>query len=147
MDRRKFLILAAAMGLAKPALAAPRPYRLDRKNSTVGFSYQLNGQRLNGRMQIKSASILVDVDRPSRSQIEAVLDVARAKAGPIYANAAMKSSAVLDTDKYPEISFVSKSIENKLNGARVKGEITIRGITQPITLNATVFRQRGTEAG
>jgi polyisoprenoid-binding protein YceI len=147
MDRRNFLILAAAIGLAKPALAAPRPYRLDRENSTVGFSYQLNGQRLTGRMPIKSASILVDVDRPSRSRIEAILNAARANAGPFYATAAMKSAAVLDTDNYPEIRFVSKSIEDKLDGARIKGEITIRGVTRPVELDATVFRQRGTEAG
>ncbi|MEK6217154.1 MAG: YceI family protein [Boseongicola sp.] len=147
MDRRNFLILAAAIGLATPAIAAPRPYRLDRENSTVGFSYQLNGQRLTGRMPVKSASIVLDVDHPSRSRVEAVLNAARANAGPFYATAAMKSSAVLDTDNYPEIRFVSKSIENKLNGARIKGEITIRDITRAIELNATIFRQRGTEVG
>jgi len=147
MDRRTFLTLAAAIGFAKPALAAPRRYRLDRKNSMVSFSYQLNGQRVNGRMPVKSASILVDVDRPSRSRVEAVLDAARANAGPFYATEAMKSSSVLDTDNFPEILFVSKSIENKLNGARVKAEITIRDITRPVDLSATLFRQRGTEAG
>ena len=147
MDRRTFLALAVALGIAKPALAAPRPYRLDRKASTVGFSYQLNGQRVNGRMPVKSASIIVDVDRPSRSQVAAVIDTTRANAGPFYATSAMKSTSVLDTENYPEIRFVSKSIENKLNGARVNGEITIRGITRPIVLNATLFRQRGTEEG
>jgi polyisoprenoid-binding protein YceI len=147
MDRRSFLIFTAAIGLAKPAIAAPRPYRLDRENSTVGFSYQLNGQRLNGRMPIKSASILMDVDRPSRSRVEAVLNVAKANAGPFYATSAMKSASVLDTDNYPEIRFVSKSIEDKRSGARVIGDVTIRDITQSIELSATLFRQRGTEVG
>ena len=147
MNRREFLAFTAALGIARPAMAAPRPYRLDRENSTVGFSYILNGQRLNGRMPVKSASVIVDVDQPSRSQVEAVLNAARANAGPFYATSAMKSAAVLDTDNFPEIRFVTKTIENKLNGARVKGEITIRGVTRPIELNATLFRQRGTEEG
>ncbi len=147
MDRRRFLTLTAAIGLAKPALAAPRPYRLDQETSTVGFSYQLNGQRVTGRMPVKSASILVDVDHPSRSRIDAVIDAKRANAGPFYATSAMKSASVLDTDNFPEIRFVSHSIEDKLNNARVKGEITIRGITRPVELSATLFRQRGTEAG
>ena len=147
MDRRTFILLAAAVGIAKPAFAAPRRYRLDKENSTVGFSYQLNGQRLNGRMPVKSATITVDVDRPSRSRVEAVLDAARANAGPFYATSAMKSRSVLDTDTYPEIRFVSQRIENKLNGARVTGEMTIRDITRPVELSATLFRQRGTEEG
>ena len=147
MDRRTFLVIAAAFGIAQPARAAPRPYRLDQKTSKVGFSYQLNGQRITGRIPVKSASILLDVDRPSRSKVEAVVDVARANAGPFYATSAMKSAAVLDTDNFPEIRFVSKRIENKINGARIDGEITIRGVTRPIALSATVFRQRGTEEG
>ncbi len=147
MDRRTFIALATAFGVASPVAAAPRPYRLDQKNSTVGFSYQLNGRRVNGRMPVKSATIVVDVDQPSRSQVAAVIDATRANAGPFYATSAMKSTSVLDTQNYPEIRFVSRSIENKLNGARVNGEITIRDITRPIALNATLFRQRGTEAG
>ncbi|MGI9391046.1 MAG: YceI family protein [Boseongicola sp.] len=147
MDRRTFLTLAIALGIAKPAMAAPRPYRLDRKNSTVGFSYQLNGQRLNGRMPVKNASIILDVDRPSRSKVEAVVDATKANAGPFYATSAMKSASVLDTEKYPEIRFVSNRIENRINGARIDGEITIRDITRPVVLNATIFRQRGTEEG
>jgi polyisoprenoid-binding protein YceI len=147
MHRRTSLGLIAAILTARPAAAAPRRYALDQTGSTVGFGYVLNGQPLNGRMPVKSARILLDVDQPSQSEVEAVIDAAAADAGPFYATSAMKSPEVLDTAAFPEISFRSTSILETDQGAALTGPLTVRGVTRDITLQSTVFRQRGTDAG
>lgn len=130
---------------ALPLTAEPVPYDLQPELSTVGFSYTLNGARIQGRMPVASADILLDLDRPERSRVRAVINAAGADAGPWYANDAMKGPDVLDTPRFPEIVFASTRIEGTLKGGTVDGNITIRGVTRPITLDARFYRQSGTE--
>ena len=54
---------------------------------------------------------------------------------------------MLDVEQFPRITFRSLSITETASGASVDGEITIRDVTRPITLDAQFFRQRGTEEG
>ncbi|QMU56900.1 MAG: hypothetical protein GKR98_00960 [Boseongicola sp.] len=147
MYRRHFLTALAATLAVRPAWAAPQQYILDVEQSVVGFSYVLNGSKVNGRMPVKSADIALDIDRLENSNVTAVLDVRRAKAGPFYATEAMKDASVLDTRMFPEIRFQSDEIERVKGGARIGGDITIRDVTRPILLEARLFRQVGTEAG
>ena len=148
MNRREILAgLALAILPSGRAAALASDYLLDRERSTVGFSYVLNGQSLNGRMPVKSAQVRLDVDQPSQSTVEAVIDAAAADAGPFYATLAMKAPEVLDTAEFPEIRFRSGHIEGTAQGATVAGDLTVRGVTRQVLLDARLFRQRGTEAG
>jgi polyisoprenoid-binding protein YceI len=49
----------------------------------------------------------------------------------------MVGPEVLDADRYPEISFRSKSAEKSGAGWTVAGELTLHGQTRPITLQVT----------
>lgn len=149
---KKHVTRRAAMGLiaattAFPALARPVPYTLDKDNSTVGFTYTLNGAPTNGRMPVTEADILLDLENPSASKVRAVINADKADAGLIFATTAMKGPEVLATDRHPNLTFVSTSLTGTISKAKVTGDMTIRGITREITLDAVVFRQRGTEAG
>jgi polyisoprenoid-binding protein YceI len=147
MDRRMFTALLGTALLATPALAAPRRYLLDRENSTVAFTYRMNGQALTGRMPLASADIMLDVDNPPNSQVSAEIDASRADAGPFYATEAMKSESVLDTAHYPLIRFRSDRVEGTVQRARVHGLVTIRDVTERFSLDTVLYRQRGTEEG
>lgn len=144
---RYLLALVLLLASALAAAAERVPYRLQADLSTVGFAYVMAGQRMTGRMPVESADIVLDFDRPSNSRVAAVMRADLADAGPDYATLAMKSAPVLDTARFPAIAFRSTSITETAAGATVTGEITIRGVTRPITLEAQFFRQRGTEAG
>lgn len=147
MDRRLFIALLASGLATHPARAAALPYVLDRETSTVAFTYQMNGQSLTGRMPVKSAEIMLDVDNPPNSRVSAEIDAASADAGPFYATEAMKSESVLDTAHFPTIRFRSERIEGNVNKAAVTGLLTVRDITERMTLDAVLYRQRGTQAG
>ncbi|MBT8424725.1 MAG: YceI family protein [Silicimonas sp.] len=147
MDRRLFLALAGTSLAVRPAHAAASRYNLDRANSTVAFTYRMNGQPMTGRMPVASADILLDVDQPPNSRVAAEIDAGRADAGPFYATEAMKSQSVLYTARYPRISFRSEAINGSIHGARIQGPLTVRNVTEPITLDAVIYRQRGTVEG
>jgi polyisoprenoid-binding protein YceI len=59
----------------------------------------------------------------------------------------MKGPKVLDADSHPTISFQSTSVRSAGEGAIVEGQVTIRGVTQPMTLQAQIFRQQGRAEG
>ena len=147
MDRRLFIALLATGLTTRPARAAARPYLLNRETSTVAFTYLLNGQPVTGRMPVKSADILLDVDNPPNSRVSAEIDAAGANAGPFYATEAMKSESVLDTAHFPTIRFRSERIEGDVNKSNVTGLLTVRDVTKRIVLEAVLYRQRGTQAG
>ena len=132
---------------ALAASADPVAYRLQVEDSTVGFSYVLAGQKVNGRMPVESADIALDFDNPGNSRVSAVLRPDRADAGPDYATAAMRGESVLDTQRFPRITFQGTRITETSTGARLDGNITIRDVTRPVQLETQFFRQRGTEAG
>lgn len=147
MDRRLFLALAGAMLAARPSGAAPSSYTLDAAQSTVAFTYTMNGTPQTGRMPILSADILLDVERPANSRVAADIDASRADAGPFYATEAMKSQSVLDTGHHPVIRFRSSRVLDTRGGATIIGPLTVRDVTREITLQAKLFRPPGTAAG
>lgn len=48
----------------------------------------------------------------------------------------LKSADFFDAEKYPEISFESKSLEKDDDGYIIKGDLTIKGITKSVKLIA-----------
>ena len=132
---------------ALPLMAAPISYNLDAEASRVAFTYTLAGADTRGRMPVQSADIAIDFDDLTQSRVAATLDADRATAGLIFATEAMKAPSVLATAQFPTITFTSTAVRPNASGAKIDGMITIRDVTRPITLDARIFRQRGTDAG
>lgn len=130
--------------LAGGAWAEPVQYTLDRARSQVGFSYMFEGTQREGTMPVQSADLLLDLDDLTKSDVTVLLDVSRAKAGFVFATEALKSREVLDATRHPMIRFQSTQISGDLRRASVDGNLTVRGVTRPVTLRAELYRQRGT---
>ena len=147
MNRRQTILGLAALAAPTSLWAAPARYLLDRETSTVGFTYTLNGNKSNGRMPVRAAEIMLDVDRPSNSKVSAEVDVRKADAGVFFATDAMLSESVLNAKRFPTIKFQSLSISGNIHKAVVEGRLTIRDVTETVRFDAQLFRQRGTEGG
>ena len=137
-------LLAFALCLATTiGMAAPQAYRLDTARSSVGFTYAIDGSPAQGSMPVKAAEITLDLDNLPNSQVHVTLDAASARAGFIIATQAMKDAKILNTRRFPEITFRSTAITGDLSGATVTGDLTVRDITRPVALTAGLYRQRG----
>lgn len=132
--------------LALPAWAELRYYSLDPAQSEVEFIYRLNGNDGDGTMPIASAELALDFNAPNQSSARVTLDVTGTKTGAIFVTQALKSKDVLAADDFPTIGFRSRAFQGSLGGgAEVTGDVTIRGVTRPMTLRAEVFRARGSD--
>ncbi len=129
---------------ASAALAAPEAYRLDTGASQVGFTYDLAGAPTRGVMPISAARLQIDVHDIRASVIDVTLNPRRAKAGIFVATEAMRGPQVLDARQFPQIRFQTREITGSLKGAQIRGDLTIRDVTRQVTLDARLFRQRGT---
>lgn len=144
---RTLLSLAVLVFCAAIAHAAPARYILEPDASTVGFTWDFEGVEQQGRMPVSRADLTLDFSRPEASAIAVRLNVAEARAGFPFATQAMRGDRVLNAAAHPEILFRSTRITGNTTQARVEGEITVRGVTRPITLNAQIFRERGRPDG
>ncbi|MGB0658565.1 MAG: YceI family protein [Mangrovicoccus sp.] len=145
--RRHALALTAAMLATGPAFAAPRAYQVDKARSEVRFTYGLAGTKGQGTMLITHAAISLDFAAASRSSAEVVLDAQGAKATNPLITDALKSPEILHTDVHPQIRFVSRKISAQSGGARMQGDVTLRGVTKSLTLDAQIYRPPGSAEG
>lgn len=141
------LCAAACLALSGPARAAPHTYELEPETSSVSFTYTLLGNDGIGTMPILSADLVLDFQDVAHSTAKVSLDAANTKTGVGFVTNALKSPEVLSTEKYPTISFTSAKVVQQKDGARITGNVTVRGVTRPLTLDARIFRQRGSETG
>jgi polyisoprenoid-binding protein YceI len=139
--------LLVGLLVPQPAPAAPTHYVLQAESSTVGFETGFGEQKITGTIPIQSADLTIDFDRLENCLVAVTLDASRASASFPFAADAMKGATVLDTRRHPTIAFTTTSVAPAGGGASVTGLMTIRGITRPATLNARIYRQKGTVEG
>ncbi|MBK8439268.1 MAG: YceI family protein [Rhodobacter sp.] len=148
MDRPGLAALAVLMLLAAPpAGAAPVAYDLQPDASNVTFETDFGGALITGDIPLEAADLVIDFDRLANCRIDVTLNAAKAGASFPFAADAMKGASVLDTRAHPKMRFTSTSVAARGDGASVKGNLTIRGVTRPVTLEARIWRQQGTETG
>lgn len=133
--------------LALPAWAGPVSYRLDPATSHVRFETDFGPDKITGSFPISGSKIAIDFQDLRQSTIEVVLDATSAEANFPFAAQAMKGPKVLDTQDYPSITFTSGDISREGNTAKIIGEATIRDVTKPIDLTATLYQVAGAAPG
>lgn len=151
------LVGSTGLAMAPPPLQAASPnqslgYVLDIASTEVKFGFQLNGFWQNGTMPIRKSEIALDPKRLSSTRISVALDASAAKTNLIFATMAMTSPKILNVEQFPTISFATRRVtlgaEGRLsNGAEVIGDLTLRGVTRPLSLSVDLYRRPGSAVG
>ena len=134
-------------GLNTEAKAAPASYVLEPQNSVVGFETDFGKDKISGQMPVTKADLTLDFANVAASRFAVTLDASGSNASFPFAAQALKGPKVLDTAEFPLITFVSTSVKANDKGAAVTGNMTIRGVTRPATMQAEIWRQKGQVEG
>ena len=154
------LSLLAAVGLsllaaplsAQPAAQSPTAsaaavqaitagaYRIDPDHTQVLWSVDHMGfSRLSGMVGEMSGTLQLD---PARLQ-SASLDVRIPLSGLRVTSAGfaqhLQTADLFDTARHPEARFVSRKVEVRGQAATITGDLTLRGITRPVVLEARFY--------
>jgi polyisoprenoid-binding protein YceI len=131
---------------AAPAPAAVVDYALDAGASTVAFETDFGTDLITGSIPLDQAAVRLDFDDLANCSIAVVLDVTGAQASFPFAAQALKGPKVLDARAHPQMRFESTGVRRAGEGADVTGNLTIRGVTRAVTLQARISRPTGTAA-
>lgn len=130
---------------ALPELAALHTYDIDQRFGRIGFSVdQLGVFAADGSFRRFHGTLTLDPAHPGQSHIDVVVAAASADMTSAQAVAMLRSPAYFDVTQFPEIRFVSTAISRQEGPDRfvLQGNLSIRGITRPETLVATLTRER-----
>ena len=141
------LLLFCAGLAAMPVAAAPAHYTIEADKSVVGFETDFGPDKINGKMPVTQADLTLDFKQVANTKISVTLDISHAQASFPFATQALKGPKVLDAVAFPNITFVSSAVRAKGDGAEVDGLLTIRGKSEPVTLQAQIYRQDGFQDG
>lgn len=112
-------------------------WTLDPAHSSVTFSAKhMMVTTVRGSMQIRDLDLAFDPDHLEASSVRVSLDAASIDTGQEARDQHLRSADFLDTERYPTIDFVSTRIERAGDGYRICGDLTIRGVTRPVVLDA-----------
>jgi polyisoprenoid-binding protein YceI len=120
---------------------ATEKWKFDPVHSTVGFSVRhLMISRVHGVFKSWSGTLETDEANPQHSKLTASIDAASIDTKEDQRDAHLRSNDFLDAANHPAIAFESTSVQ-KLDGEhfRVRGNLTIRGETRPVTLDVEYF--------
>lgn len=132
-----FRLLLALLLFAGPAMAAPRSYIFDGSASQIAFFWTFGPDTVQGRMAVATADLALDLQDVGASRVSVTLDVTQADAGHPLATQALLGPRVLDARSHPVITFQSRRVTLVGDGhALVDGDLGIRGVVRPITLDA-----------
>ena len=139
---KKTLITAAlATVLAAPALAAPVEYTLDPTHTYPRFSYShfgLSKQIL--RFNKTSGTITYDAEAKTGA-VDVTIDMKSVDTGSEKLDVDIQNEGLLDTANHPTATFKSTNVVFDGDApAKIDGELTINGVTKPVTLTVTSFK-------
>ncbi len=110
---------------------------IDSDHSVAGFvSRHMSIANVRGQFNKIKGTINFEPDDLANSSVEVIIDVKSITTGIKNRDEHLLSPDFLDADKYPEIIFRSTKVEGAgARSVKVSGDLTIHGITRPVTMD------------
>ena len=134
-----FAFVASATSVAAPlAKAEPMTYRIDRDVTQVEYvAHPFGVIHQRGRFADMRGTIVLDREK-ERGDIDFDIDARSVDSGWDLRDAFLQGEPMLDAERHPLIHFHSARLafrDGQL--ARIEGALTLRGVTQDVTLTVT----------
>lgn len=155
---RKFLIPAAALiaiaggsvviaqGAATPgtkdvAKVTGGTYAVEPSHTQIVFAYDHMGFTNNlGVIAQPTGTLTLDKANPAASKVSIEVPIANLTTGIPALNEHLAKPEFFDAAKFPTATFVSTGVKTDgPTGATITGNLTIKGITKPVTLDAEFY--------
>jgi polyisoprenoid-binding protein YceI len=132
-----FHLASAALLLAAPfAFAETSTWKSDPAHSEVDFTIKhLALSNVHGRFGHVDATLVYDDKDVTKSTVKATIDMTGIETGETARDNHLKTDTFFDVTKYSTATFVSTSVAKGGSGLQVTGNLTIKGVTKPVTLD------------
>lgn len=137
---KKLIALAIAAGISFAAFAAPETYTLEGTHSMPRFEYNHLGYSIQ-LSRFDKATGTITLDRAAKTgSVDITIDTTSVDSGYPLFNQHLQAEDYFSTAQFPTATY--KSTKVNFDGdkvASVEGNLTLKGVTKPVTLTVVSF--------
>lgn len=142
----KFKTLALGLTLASVAtfsMAKPVAYTIDPGHTATVFSWSHFGfSTPSANFSDIQGTITVDNEKPANSSVNVTIPVSSINTNVKALDEHIQKAEFFDVEKYPNITFKSTKVQALgKNKYKITGDLTIKGVTKPVVLDAVLNKQ------
>lgn len=137
--RKWYIAFGLAALLGTPALAGTTTWQIDPNHANAQFIVRHLGiSNVQGEFTKVNGTITLDDEDITKSSVSATIDVNSIDTRVAMRDNDLKSQHFFDAAEYPTITFQSTKItKTGDNTYQMAGNLTIRGVTKPVTLDVS----------
>jgi polyisoprenoid-binding protein YceI len=140
-------VLAAAMpavaqmpGVRDPARVAAGTYAVDPNHTQVLWTVDHMGiSPLSGAFAASGGTLELDPAKPSAAKVNVTFNVAEMSTTAAAFTKHLSSADFFEVAKFPTATFTSTRVQANGDSAKITGNLTIKGITKPVTLDTKFY--------
>ena len=127
------------MTTAFAASTTSTPWQIDAAHTEIEFSVRhLMISNTKGRFSNPTGTISYDAAKPGALELEISIPVNTIDTRNEQRDGHLRSADFLDAEKFPTMTFKGKRTDGDITGDfKLIGDLTIRGVTREVTLDAT----------
>ena len=138
--RTALLVLFAAelIAAAAPPAHAGR-FEFDQRRTEIRFAFKMAYSTQRGRFTKATGTLDYDEAAPEKSKISASIAASSLSTGEALVDSELKGASFFNVEASPVIAFKSVAVKPlSATAADVSGEITVNGVTKPVTLKVNL---------
>lgn len=112
-------------------------YKIDKSHSEVLFQVRHLVTKVRGRFDDFEGTLEFDEGNPGASSVSVTIQAASIDTNEKDRDTHLRSADFFDVEKFPTLTFASKSISGAGESYSVVGDLTIHGVTKEVTLPST----------
>jgi polyisoprenoid-binding protein YceI len=134
---KPILLAVIAVTLCIPVVAQSSAWQLDPLHSSAQFAVRHMGiSTVRGTFTKLNGTARYDAADPKNNSVEVTIDTASVDTRVEMRDNDLRSDHFFDAQKFPTMTFRSTKIESAgTNKVKITGDLTIRGIAKPVTLD------------
>jgi polyisoprenoid-binding protein YceI len=136
----RILLTSLLAATATSAFAAPQKYDIDTGHTQVVFSWNHMGfSNPSATLEKFTGDFMLDTADITKSSISITFPIDGLHTGVPKLDEHLKTAEFFDAAKYPNITFKSTKVAKAgENGLKVTGDLTVHGVTKPVTLEVKI---------